>query len=762
MLENNQTSSRSVNFYVRCRHTLLILLGFVCFGACGGESPAEDVQVSSDLGIVEELPAQLDATTDLGVTIPDTTGDTSPGDTVEDVPAPVEDDGSTPDSVVAPDGEPAQDTQESATFSTACVTTPDCNLPCASGLCVEGQCNFTPKPGICLVDAGDSMVQCVDAGEASSDISCLVCNPEHNGLGWSAALFSTGFEPTNTMSLDLTDASFSGVKWHLSTRRSYSGAYSLYAGDEESATYGVNAHVRTEATTPVLTLPEGNPWLGFVVWMETEETPGYDHLLVEVLHHNSLEVLATPLNSDVIHSTTQGRWLPMSVDLTDFAGQEVRLRFAFDTKDAKINGFEGVYLDEVRLWTGCCGSDIDCDFSNPCKVGSCESPGSACTVETVETCCLLDSGCDDDNACTLDTCPEFGGSCSNDLIEGCCLSDLECDDSNDCTEDRCTAVGGVCEYTQLCCENNDDCVSPNPCLVGTCSEQTCSFEDICCQSGADCNDNDPCTYDICQDDGSCAHTFKALAGCCSPEPYSSELEDGEHGFTFEGSCSPQPCNNSVGWHWVTGQQAVSGSGALYYGNPSNMNYNSGSYSENLGTATGPSVFLTSGVDASFSAMVWMHTESSSYYDKLFIYLEYEKEDLSWGEALLWKKVSGFSQETWNTISVPVHAFAGMNVRVRFEFDTVDGTVNNTEGVYVDDIKFVSSCSDVECNTASDCNDGIASTVEVCDNGSCIYVLNDSSNATFCSTNSECSDGDFCTIDTCDNGVCVYTDSPFCF
>ena len=100
------------------------------------------------------------------------------------------------------------------------------------------------------------------------------------------------------------------------------------------------------------------------------------------------------------------------------------------------------------------------------------------------------------------------------------------------------------------------------------------------------------------------------------------MEGAEHGFTFDNS------DGNVGWHWVTGQQAVSGSGALYYGNPANLNYNSGSFSENTGTATGPSVFLTPGVDAVFSAKVWMETESSSYYDKLFIYLEYQKEDES--------------------------------------------------------------------------------------------------------------------------------------
>jgi hypothetical protein len=747
----------SIQVMTKLGRTGLIPLGLCCallFLSCGGDTPAED-STASDPGSLVEIPATVDATTDSSVL--DSGAIDEGTENPEDTSGPSEEDiVSTSDGTTKDEGAVGEDISESQTFSSTCVTTPDCNVPCASGLCVEGKCNFTPKPGLCLVEISESEVQCVSGGVVSPNNPCLLCNPEHNGLGWSASLLTTGFEPTDTTSLDFVDATASGVSWHVSTRRSYSGSHSLYAGIEESASYGVGSHVQAHATTNAITLPDGMPWLGFVTWMETEETLGYDHLMVQVLDSDTLDVLATPLDSDVIHSTTQERWLPMSVDLTEFAGQNVRIRFTFDTTDAKINGFEGVYIDEVNIWTGCCSTDIDCEFSNPCKIGTCEVFGEACAVEEIEACCLLDSGCDDGNACTTDTCPEFGGQCLNSSVEGCCLSDLDCDDSDDCTEDSCTGEGGECVFTQLCCDTDADCVNSNPCMVGSCSDQACSFTDVCCHSGADCNDNDPCTYDICGGDGSCSHSFKALAGCCSPEPYNENLEEAEHGYTFDN------LDGSVGWHWVTGQQALSGSGALYYGNPATMNYNSGSYSVNTGTAISPTFFLTPGVDATFSSKVWMHTESSSYYDKLSIHVQYQGEDEAWSEVLLWTKPYGFAQQNWNTVSTPLSAFAGFNIRLKFTFDTIDGTVNNTEGAYVDDIKVLSTCSGVECSSGSDCDDGISATVEICDNGTCIYVLNGVGQAAQCSTNLDCSDDDFCTTDTCNNGFCEYTELPFCF
>jgi hypothetical protein len=44
-----------------------------------------------------------------------------------------------------------------------------------------------------------------------------------------------------------------------------------------------------------------------------------------------------------------GTWIDTAVDLSPFGGQQVIIRFSFDTLDDVDNGYEGWYVDEVRI-----------------------------------------------------------------------------------------------------------------------------------------------------------------------------------------------------------------------------------------------------------------------------------------------------------------------------------------------------------------------------------------------------------------------------
>ena len=46
-------------------------------------------------------------------------------------------------------------------------------------------------------------------------------------------------------------------------------------------------------------------------------------------------------------------FLPITVDLSGYAGQEIQLRFVFDSVDSHAESFEGTYLDRIRLDTTC-------------------------------------------------------------------------------------------------------------------------------------------------------------------------------------------------------------------------------------------------------------------------------------------------------------------------------------------------------------------------------------------------------------------------
>lgn len=53
----------------------------------------------------------------------------------------------------------------------------------------------------------------------------------------------------------------------------------------------------------------------------------------------------TPIDTDL--DTPQ--WVSRAVDLSAYAGQEIRIRFAFDTVDANFNSYEGWYVDNVKV-----------------------------------------------------------------------------------------------------------------------------------------------------------------------------------------------------------------------------------------------------------------------------------------------------------------------------------------------------------------------------------------------------------------------------
>ncbi|MDX1600087.1 MAG: immune inhibitor A [Anaerolineales bacterium] len=106
---------------------------------------------------------------------------------------------------------------------------------------------------------------------------------------------------------------------------------------------------------------EDNVSLDYWVWYDIEE--GWDYLYVEASADggDNWEILRTPSGTDEDPSGNsygwaytaksgggdEARWIEESVDLSDYVGGEVLVRFEYVT-DAAVNG-EGLLLDDVRL-----------------------------------------------------------------------------------------------------------------------------------------------------------------------------------------------------------------------------------------------------------------------------------------------------------------------------------------------------------------------------------------------------------------------------
>ena len=100
---------------------------------------------------------------------------------------------------------------------------------------------------------------------------------------------------------------------------------------------------------------DGPLTLNFWTWFDLEED--YDYAYVEVSEDGEIwEILVTPSGTVEDPSGNSygwgyngisGRWLEESVDLTEYAGKEVQIRFEYVT-DAAVNG-EGMLIDNISI-----------------------------------------------------------------------------------------------------------------------------------------------------------------------------------------------------------------------------------------------------------------------------------------------------------------------------------------------------------------------------------------------------------------------------
>ncbi len=670
------------------RHALALTLALL---ACGGDSGPD---------------VSLDTTPDVP---PEVTGDTTP-----DVPSDVDD--VAPD--VVPDGD-ASDTSPDAATPT-CTDDSQCRLPCADGRCDDGRCVFAgadPLARGCAIGA-DAPV-CVEPGAPDPlRPTCFFCNPSAAIGAFSAEAFAEGFE-TGAGRLTIEKLTPSPASWTISTRRAAIGARSLYFGDPATLSYDVGERAAATAYIAPLELPEDglDLVLTFQLWADTEETPGFDRLRVLLVPASGdpTELWTT----DLIGGTTRGEFFPIAVELGR-VGPGDRIAFEADSLDEVINRFEGFYLDAIRLASPCCDRTEDCDDGNACTLDACND--GQCVSTARPGCCLSDVDCDDAIACTLDACdgdPALGGTCRTTQIAACCEQISDCNDGNLCTEDRCTPnltdasdpdapIGpGRCINAPLCCTNDLQCDDGDPCTLASCTSGQCRYTQSCCLVDRDCDDGIACTRDAC-DAGTCKNDFDYSPGCCIPDILTERFDAPLTGWTLS------PAANNIGWRLLTSPQAQSGTGILYYGHPTLNFYESGG--RNTGTATTPPIRLPDGVELTLSLSLLIDVEVV------------QGRDLFRVEALL---ASGatvvplidkaeLTRNLWQELSVDLSWASGQVVQLRFVFDTIDGAQNTTRGVFVDDLRLLSSCLSRRCGIAAECSSRASCITGDCVDNACRF------------------------------------------
>lgn len=157
--------------------------------------------------------------------------------------------------------------------------------------------------------------------------------------------------------------------WYGDANYGHFGGSSLSGGPQSG---GSSATSIGTLTSPAIALnnPTNAATLRFMTWFEIESVnpndKGFDLMIVSISTDGGNEFTElrrlnpycdppTPEADRHALAYTSGgfnqaaNWIPVTVDLSDYLGKTILLRFTFDTHDGLYNGFRGWFIDDIRI-----------------------------------------------------------------------------------------------------------------------------------------------------------------------------------------------------------------------------------------------------------------------------------------------------------------------------------------------------------------------------------------------------------------------------
>ncbi len=354
-----------------------------------------------------------------------------------------------------------------------------------------------------------------------------------------------------------------------------------------------------------------------------------------------------------------------------------------------------------------------------------------------------------------------------------------------CYEARCNDRGTcIANRVAGCCLADVDCALPDagPCDTVRCLQNTCTALHIpgCCDvdlAGA-CDDGTSLTTDACDRVASRCTSCSAACGY-RPAIFAATFDaDTQTPSALGFFVADQQPGDAVTWQ-RTGDAFAAGGGSVYLGDPRCHTYFGGALDadcEPLNDTGQDSARIVVGL---YTPFVTLPPESPAV---LTAWLRSAVEPLAQlgagepdvlriqvetlgAQATVWVVAStldvGKSTE-WVPIAVDLAAWRGQTIRLRFDFDTLDGENNRHEGVWLDEIIVREACSEGGCcDDDTDCGGASA-----CTRGACLLTSQGASRVcatiaispgelcTPCASDEACADADPCTHDAClPSGTC---------
>ncbi|MBI2627072.1 MAG: S8 family serine peptidase [Parcubacteria group bacterium] len=133
--------------------------------------------------------------------------------------------------------------------------------------------------------------------------------------------------------------------WHTTERKSYSPSKSFRYANKNGRNYDTSYanSGSIESVAPLNLTGFKKVELVFWHYLSKEDGLHRDTAMVQVSADNGITWIRV-LNSN----STNGRWVRENVDLSDFLGKNIKVRFYFES-DPTQNDFEGWYLDDIHI-----------------------------------------------------------------------------------------------------------------------------------------------------------------------------------------------------------------------------------------------------------------------------------------------------------------------------------------------------------------------------------------------------------------------------
>ncbi|MCA9671731.1 MAG: hypothetical protein KC503_39300 [Myxococcales bacterium] len=236
------------------------------------------------------------------------------------------------------------------------------SLVCTTDTCDgNGGCTFPVAQGSCLLTI-NYVKTCFQSGAQKSGNACQYCDPTKSQSTWSVSsgtqVQSWSFDDNTLQGWTVVpnpDTPASPVTWQVDSQRAHSGQYSLYFGNPTTRTFDdPGLRVRATLVSPTVTPPsgQGKLCLELAYFKDTENTGLWDILTVRI-NNGGTKTDVWVASDEVNRGDTLGTFLVISADVSAAAGSAVTFEIEFDSVDDFLNGYEGVYIDSVRLLSNC-------------------------------------------------------------------------------------------------------------------------------------------------------------------------------------------------------------------------------------------------------------------------------------------------------------------------------------------------------------------------------------------------------------------------